>query len=235
MVAIMKTRQYPFGIIAIFIVILSSCSTTQPITRGEQYAKMYEAKPVVFLIMPPINNSTNVDAKDLLYTSISRPLIEKGYYVLSPLLTMEVLKQESAYDTEMFVNASLEPFQKFFGADAVVFSEINSWTKKGMGINTNIHFFIKSAYTNEVIFERSCDLYLDLSVQNSSGSALGALVTLAASAINTALTEHIQAARMANAYIISDIPRGKYSPEYMTDQNVSAEKQDVKVIVKKNY
>ena len=35
-----------------------------------------EEKPITLLVMPPINNSTNVEAKDLLYTSISRPLVE---------------------------------------------------------------------------------------------------------------------------------------------------------------
>ncbi|MBR5443822.1 MAG: DUF799 family lipoprotein [Paludibacteraceae bacterium] len=216
-------------------VFLASCSMTQPVTRGEQYAKMYEEKPITFLVMPPINNSTNVDAKDLLYTSISYPLIEKGYYVLSPMLTMEVLKNESAYDAELFINGSLSMFQKYFGADAIIFSEINSWTKKGFGIETDIHFIIKSAHTNEILFERSCDLYLDLSVQSSGGGIFGAAAALIASAVNTAVTQHIQAARMANRYIVRDIPRGKYSPEYMTDQQTLAEKKDVKIAVKAFY
>lgn len=117
-------------IFSILIVCISACGPTSTITRGEQYNKMYGEKPVTLLIMPPINNSTNVEAKDLLYTSISRPLAEAGYYVISPLLAMDILKAESAYDSELFVNASLDIFLKYFGADAVVFSEINSWEKK---------------------------------------------------------------------------------------------------------
>ena len=228
----MKNAYYILTIVC--CVLFASCSMTQPITRGEQYAKMYEEKPIIFLVMPPINNSTNVEAKDLLYTSISYPLIESGYYVLSPMLTMEILKKESAYDAEMFVNSSLSMFQKYFGADAVVFSEINSWTKKGFGIETDIHFIIKSAHTNEILFERSCDLYLDLSTQNSGGGLFGAAAAILSSAVNTAITQHIQAARMANRYIIRDIPRGKYSPEYMSDHQTIAEEKDVKVRVKPN-
>ena len=64
---------------------------------------MYEEKPVTLLVMPPINNSSNVEAKDLLYTSISKPLAEAGYYVISTMLAMDILKAESAYDAEMFV------------------------------------------------------------------------------------------------------------------------------------
>lgn len=212
--------------------VATSCGMFNSVTRESQYAKMYEEKPITLLVMPPINNSANVEAKDLLYTSISRPLAEAGYYVISPLLAMDVLKAESAYDSEMFFDAPLTAFQNFFGADAVVFSVIDSWTKKGLGIQTKIRYVIKSAYTKEILFDRSCDLYLDLSVNSGTGGALGALIDLAASAINTAATDHIIAARKANYFIIRDIPRGKYSPQYMQDKDVVAEKKDVVARVK---
>lgn len=210
----------------------TSCGMLNTVTRESQYAKMYEEKPITLLVMPPINNSANVEAKELLYTSISRPLVEAGYYVISPLLAMDVLKAESAYDAEMFFDSSLSTFQNYFGVDAVVFSVIDTWTKKGLGIETKIRYVIKSAHTNETLFDRSCNLYLDLSVNSGSNGLLGALVDLAASAINTAATDHIIAARKANYYILRDIPRGKYSPEYMQDKEVAAEKKDVVARVK---
>ena len=212
--------------------IVTSCGMMNTVTRESQYAKMYEEKPITLLVMPPINNSTNVEAKDLLYTSISRPLVEAGYYVISPLLAMDVLKAESAYDSEMFFDAPLTAFQNYFGADAVVFSVIDTWAKKGMGIETEIRYVIKSAYTNEILFDRSCDLYLDLSVDSGANGLLGALVDLAASAINTAATDHIIAARKANYYILRDIPRGKYSPEHMLDKETVAEQKDIVARVK---
>ena len=212
--------------------IATSCGMLNTVTRESQYAKMYEEQPITLLVMPPINNSTNVEAKDLLYTSISRPLIEAGYYVISPLLAMDVLKAESAYDAELFFDAPLTAFQNYFGADAVVFSVIDTWAKKGMGIETKIRYVIKSASTNEILFDRSCDLYLDLSVDSGTDGLLGALVDLAASAINTAATDHIKAARKANYYILSDIPRGKYSPDHMLDKEIVAETKDIVARVK---
>lgn len=213
--------------------LVSSCGMMSTVTRGSQYAKMYEEKPITLLVMPPINNSTNVEAKDLLYTSISRPLIEAGYYVFSPLLAMDILKAESAYDAELFLESSLEAFNSYFGADAVVFSVIDKWAKKGLGIETKIRYVIKSAYTNEILFDRSCDLYLDLSVNSASSyGLLGALVDLAASAINTAVTDHIVAARKANYFILGDIPRGQYNPDHMLDKEVSAGQKDIVARVK---
>ena len=213
-------------------IMVSSCGIASQTTRGEQYAKMYEEKPITLLVMPPINNTSNVEAKDLLYTSISRPLAEAGYYVISPLLAMDVLKAESAYDSELFVDAPLPTFKNYFGCDAVVFSEINTWTKSGFAIKANIRYFIKSASTGEIIFDRSCDLTLDLQVNSGSSSALAALIDLAASAINTAATDHIVTARKANYYIFRDIPRGKYNSMYGQDQDVIAEPKDVRAVVK---
>jgi hypothetical protein len=211
---------------------LSSCGVSN-LTRSSLYPKMYEEKPVTLLVMPPINNTANVEAKELLYTSISRPLAEAGYYVISPSLAMDVLRQESAYDAELFIDRPLRQFHDFFGADAVVFSIIDSWAKQGIGINTKIRYLIKSTLTDEVLFDRTCDLYLDLSVHSSSRdkdgntSFLGVLIDLAAGALNTALTDQIEAARKANYYIFEDLPVGKYDNLYLKDQDFPAEPKDV--------
>lgn len=218
--------------IILLAVAASSCGLSNQVTRESQYAAMYNDMPVTILVMPPINNTSNVEAKDLLYTSISRPLAEAGYYVISPLLAMEVLKAESAYDSELFINKPLTMFRDYFGADAVVFSQIDDWTKRGFGIDTKIRYIIKSATSGEVLFDRSCDLYLDLQQSSGGSSLLSQLVDLAVSAIETAATEHIVAARKANYFIFRDIPRGKYNPLYLQDKEFAAEKKDIKAQVK---
>lgn len=218
--------------IIILAVFVSSCGLGKQMTRESQYASLYENMPATILVMPPINNSSNVEAKDLLYTSISRPLVEAGYYVISPLLAMDVLKSESAYDAELFIDKPLTMFRDYFGADAVVFSQIDDWTKRGLGIETKIRYIIKSTITNEILFDRSCDLYLDLQQNSGTGSTFSAFVDLVASVIVTATTDHIVAARKANYYIFKDMPHGKYSPLYLKDKDVVVEDKDVKKRVK---
>lgn len=212
-----------------------SC-VSSTMTRQSQYPKLYEEHPVTLLVMPPINNTTNVEAKDLLYTSISKPLVEAGYYVISPLLSLDVLKAESAYDAELFIDGPLNKFGEFFGADAVVFSVIETWAKQDLGIRTKLHYMIKSTKTNEILFDRTCDLYLDLKPKNSTnasnGNAWGALLDLAVSAIVTATTDHIEAARKANQYIFQDIPKGKYHSSYGKDQSVNVSSRDITVTVR---
>ncbi len=220
----------------ILVTLVSACGVSSDLTRGKLYPGMYEEKPVTLLVMPPINNSANVEAKELLYTSISRPLAEAGYYVIPPTLSMAVLRQESGYDAELFLDRPLRQFHDFFGADALVFSVIDSWAKQGLGINTKIRYIIKSTLTDQVLFDRTCDLFLDLSVNSSDSSKdrslLSILIDVAAGALNTALTDHIEAARRANYYIFRDLPVGKYDNLYLQDQEISTDPQNVSRTVK---
>lgn len=218
-------------VLAFVALMATSCSTTKN-TKGMQYANMYDEKPVVFLIMPPINNTTNVEAKDLFFTSVSEPLAEAGYYVIPPLMAMDVLRNESAYDAELFIDAPLGQFKEFFGADAVVFPIIDSWKKVFTGINTNITYIVKSTTTNAVLFERTCNLTLDYTGNTTSGGLLGSLIDIAVAAVETAVTDHIKAARLANEYIFEDIPVGKYHPRYMQDMEDKAEPKVISRTVK---
>lgn len=224
-------KKHIYYLLFLSTIIFSSCESY---TRLSQYPDMYKEQPNVLVIMPPINRTTNVPAKELLYTSISAPLIKAGYYVISPHIAMEMFKSESAYDAEMFIDNDQQIFNKIFGADAVVYTVIDKWQKKGTYIDTKIQYIIKSTKTNDAIFQRTCELYLDMSENSSSNneSLIGSLVNLAAAAINTALTDQIVAARKSNYYVFKDIPCGKYSPEYMTDQETSADKKDVSITMK---
>ena len=134
----MKRYWYVF-VIGVLMLMQTSCTTSSNLTRGEVYAKLYEEKPVSILVMPPINNTSNVEAKDLLYTSVSRNIAEAGYYVISPLIAMDVLRNESAYDAEYFINSSLGKFKEYFGVDAVIFATIENWAKEGWIIHTKVN------------------------------------------------------------------------------------------------
>ena len=92
-----------------------SCGTT----KIQAFPKMYEEDPLIMLIMPPINNSTAVDAKDYFYTTMTVPIAEAGYYVLPPAMTMATLQRESAYDSERFIDGDLSKFGQIFGADGI--------------------------------------------------------------------------------------------------------------------
>ena len=212
-------------------IVVASCTT--PKTLGEQYPAMYEEKPVTIAIMPPINQTTHAEAKDYFYTTMYLPLCEKGYYVYSPYLTMEMFQQESAYDAENFLEADLSAFRNVLGADAAMFTIIKSWKRSNLGGNltVDIEYILRSTKTGQTLYTREGKIKVDTSV-NGGGGGLGAIASVIATAINTAATDKVVAGRKCNVFVLSDLPAGKYSELYEKDTNKPAGKKFVKATVK---
>ena len=219
-----------FAILAV-IMLLASCAT--PKTRGEQYAQLYEEKPLTIVIMPPINQTNAVEAKDYFYTTLYTPLCEKGYYVFSPYLTMEFFQSESAYDSEMFLEQPLGTFKTALNADAAMFTIIKSWKKIGITstITVDVEYILRSTTTGNTLYHREGIIKLDTSV-NAGGGLIGSIVSLAASAINTAMTDKVVAGRKCNYFVLSDMPVGKYHPEFGKDSEAAAGGKVVRATVK---
>ena len=221
-------------IVALLLVVLTIASCSTPMkTMGEQYPAMYEEKPISIAIMPPINLTTHAEAKDYFYTTLYLPLCEKGYYVYSPYLTMEMFQQESAYDAEMFIEGDLTPFKNVLGADAAMFTIIKDWRRSKMGgnLSVKIEYILRSTKTGKTLYQREGNIKVDTSVSGGSGG-FGALVSLIATAVNTAVTDKVVAGRKCTAIVLSDLPSGKYSPVFEKDAQNPAGPAFVKATVK---
>lgn len=207
-------------------VLLTSCGSGTKVMKSERYSRIYEEKPVSILVMPPINRSTKVEAKELFYSSLVVPLSQRGYYVMPPLLTMEILKEENAYDAEMFINNSMRQVGNLFGVDAVLFTTIHEWAKTTVAsqIRIVVEYTLKSTSTDEVLFNRKGEIVYKPNA--NTGSILGNLV---ANMLTTAFTKEIEMGRKCNIYTIGDMPVGKYSPEWGVDGNTAAGAAEFKV------
>ena len=220
--------------ITIVAILLSSCAQNVGITRGVQYAQMYEEKPTSIVIMPPINQTNSVEAKEFFYTTMYMPLTEKGYYVFSPYLTMEMLQSESAYDSEMFLEGDLGSFKNVLGADAAIFTIIKSWDRNILlgYLTVGVEYVLRSTATGETLYHREGLIQLDTSVNSGGGGLVGSLVNMAATAINTAMTDKVVAGRRCTAFVLSDMPVGKYDANFLKDSEVLAGDKYIRATVK---
>jgi hypothetical protein len=205
--------------LSLAVVILSSCSTTAPLTKSLAYKGIYDEKPVAILLMPPINRSTEVEAKEYFHSALNVPIVNAGYYVIPPFLSLEILKKESAYDSELFLNNSLNKFGEVFGADLALFTIINRWDKTGLSVIVEIEYIFKSIKTNEIVYNRKGTINYNTTVSTGVGGIGGLIADVAASAINNAATKYIDVARVCNSYTFKDLPAGKYSPYFEQDVN----------------
>lgn len=204
----MKTR---YCLLIIATIVFTSCSTIAPLKKSVAYKGIYDEKPTTILLMPPINKSTNVEAKEYFHSTLIVPLADKGYYVIPPFLSMEILKRESAYDSELFLNSSLSKFAEVFGADIGLFTIIHKWDKSYGNVKVEVEYILKSTKTNEVLFTRRGIINYNTTISGTAGS-FGALADLALTTINTIGTKYVDVAKICNTYTFKDLPVGKYSP-----------------------
>lgn len=220
----MKKLLYIYATISL----LASCKSG--LSLEQQYPLMYSNKPTSIVIMPPINRTNHVEAKEYFYSTLYTPLCEKGYYVFSPYLTMELFKTESAYDSEMFLEGSLAQFHSIFGADAAMFTIITDWKRRNVGgkLTVEVEYILRSTTTGEILYSRKGDIKLDTS---SGGSGLASVM---ATAIETATTDVVEAGRACNYFVLSNMPAGIYDKvNYNKDGKKPAGKMFIKATVKK--
>lgn len=214
---------------------LASCGSTSSLTTlADKYPGMYEEQPVSIVIMPPINQTNHAEAKDYFYTTLYTPLCEKGYYVYSPYLTMEMFQQESAYDSELFLEGDLSKFREVLGADAAMFTIIKDWRRNNVGgsLTVDIQYVLRSTKTGNTLYSRGGNITVDTSVNTGAGGWIGLLADMAATAIATAATDKVVAGRQCNVYVLSDLPQGKYSSFFGKDQKNPAGKDHVTATVR---
>lgn len=179
-------------------------------------------QPNSILVMLPINNTNNVAAKDYFYASLYQFLVERGYYVFPPELSLDILQEESAYYSEEFYSKDVSKFGAFFGADAVLFTTINEWGKRSSGVYVDIDYRLVSTKSSKLLFRSSVNYFLDTKIlptdysdeeDDLSDSFTGlvlSLFSITANSVSSAATPIIVSAMKANHLAFSSLPVGKY-------------------------
>jgi len=221
----MKNKQYIILLLSLVsVLILSGCGPAH-ITKGSAFPKMYEQQPRSLLILPPMNESTDAEAKDYYMTTIEMPFALMGYYTFPTEMVSDIMKQEGVYDTEILYNMPLTKYYDYFGADAVLFTSIKKWNVSyaviASTLTVSIEAKIVSTKTAEELWKYTGTVVVDLSGGNSSGGGLiGLLAKAIATAINTASADYVHYAKIADKRFIYTLPAGPYNRHYMQDQSV---------------
>lgn len=210
-------------ILGISILLISGCAPKM-ITKGEKFPKMYDQQPRSLLILPPMNESTDAEAKDYYMTTVEMPFALAGYYVLPVEMVGDILKQEGIQSTELLYNLPPDKLHEYFGADAVMYTRIKKWDVSYMVIASSLTVSIESeiisSKTSEKLWNYTGTVVVDLSGGNSGGGIAGLIVKAVVAAINTASADYVKYARVANAQLIYTLPVGPYHEMHIKDQSV---------------
>lgn len=199
--------------LAALLLLMAGCAKPMP---PSEPPKLDEA-PLSLLVLPPINETTDAEAKGHYMTTIETPLGLYGYYVFPIELVAEVMKQEGVYDTELLYTLDPSKYREYFGADAVMYTRIHEWDLHygviASYMTVSVSAEILSTKTREQLWHYGGSVTVDLTVDGGNGLA-GLLATVVATAINSAMADYVSYAHKANARMLQTLPFGPYHPVF---------------------
>lgn len=117
---------------AMAVLALAGCAAHAPY----DYTNYRQHPPRSIVVLPPLNESTAVEATYGYLSTVTRPLAERGYYVF-PIEVVDRLFKENGLPTagEMH-QVSLGKIVEILGADAVLFITVEEYGTKYQIINS---------------------------------------------------------------------------------------------------
>ena len=209
----MRYFKAPFFLSFVSVFLLLGC-TTAPY----DYSALVEAKPRSILVIPPLNNSVEVNAPYIYLSTISRPLGEKGYYVFPVSVIDNFLKENGLPTPGEMNNVPLDKLREHTGADAVLYITIDDWGQKYqvLASKTIVSAKLKliDARTETLLWESTA--YGERSSDNGNNGILGALVAaVVEQVIATTMVDYTpDVARTANNSAINNISTGLLNGPY---------------------
>jgi len=198
---------------AFVILLVPGCATTP-----YDYSAFEKSKPRSIVIIPPKNNSLEVNAPYIYLSTISRPLAEKGYYVF-PVSVIDYFLKENGLPTPAEMNGiPLDKIGEHIGADAVLYITIEDWGQKFQIISSTTRVQARlrlvDVKTGALLWESIAQ------AQKSSddgggglgGALIGAVITQVMA--STIADQTPSLARQANHFAINNKNRGMLNGPY---------------------
>lgn len=183
---------------------LSACQVQK--APDFDYSAFRESNPRSILVVPPLNDSPEINGTWGVLASTTAPLAEAGYYVFPVALANEVFKQNGLTNAADIHEVKPEKLHEIFGSDAVLYIKISEY---GSSYRVLDSVTTVAAQARLVDSRNGKELWtgsvrLSQSSNNGSGGILGALVSAAVNQIVNNLSDQgYQVARQATADMLS--------------------------------
>lgn len=117
--------------LAIIFIVLMAVLVTGCATNNAKFLDNFNgARPTSILIVPPLNEVTDVQASTSVLATLPYYLAEKGFYVFPVNTVKTLLEYEGYYEAAEVFAAPPEQLANLFKADAILYITIHEWTSK---------------------------------------------------------------------------------------------------------
>jgi len=196
--------------------VVAGCATAPP----PDYTNFRAHRPRSILVLPPINESTAVEATYGYLSTVTFPLAEMGYYVFPVAEVDQFLKENGMPTAGEMHQIPLNKVHEIIGADAVLFTTLEQYGSKYQVINSKTEVRVRGKLVDT---RTGTTLWEGIGVgREDSGGSGNIIADLVAAAVTQAVNSSTDAAhgvsRMANANLLTlknrGILYGPYHPEY---------------------
>jgi hypothetical protein len=217
----MKNLALPcLGAIATAL-LLGGCVEMKPY----DYAALRAHKPRSILVLPPLNESTDVTGSYGLLSTVTAPIAEQGYYVYPVAVVDQYLRENGLPTAGEMHQVPLAKLREIIGADAVLYLDLLQYGSKYHVISSDTIVAVKG----RLVDTASGDVLWDgqaVAQQNSNGNGSGnlladAIAALITQAINSKTDQGHRVAFLASQQLFLAPGRGllygPHHPKYGTD------------------
>jgi hypothetical protein len=203
---------------------LGACATAPTY----DYAAFRQSRPRSILVLPPVNQSTAVEATYSLLAQVTLPLAESGYYVLPVTLVDETFRNNGLGNPADAAAVPPAKLHEIFGADAALYLTIKQYGTQYVVLNSQsvveADGWLVDLRSGTMLWEGTAQAS---SAENRGGAGSGGLIGLLVEAIVYQIIEQttdashnvagIASARLLAAGTPGGILFGPRSPNYQKE------------------
>jgi hypothetical protein len=215
----MKSR-FPLAALcgSLLVLALAGCAT-----KPYDYTNFRAHRPRSILVLPPLNESTDVKGTYGYLSTVTMPVAEMGYYVYPVAVVDQFFKENGMPTAGEMHQAPLEKIREIVGADAVLYMTLKEYGTKYQVINSVTTVVaagrLVDTRTGTLLWEGS------VAARDQSGGSGNIIADLVSAAVTQAInksTDHAHGvARMANTqFALKDhgLLYGPHSPKFEKEE-----------------
>ena len=200
--------------------LLGGCVEMKP----HDYSALRAHRPRSILVLPPLNESTDVNGPYSFLSTVTAPLAEQGYYVYPVAVVDQYLKENGLPTAGEMHEVPLAKLHEIIGADAVLYLDLMQYGSKFVLVSSNTIVAAKGrlvdAVSGDVLWQGVT--VAQQSSSNGSGNLLAdALAALITQAINSKIDQGHRVSFIASQQLFltpgSGLLYGPHHPKYGTD------------------
>lgn len=186
------------------LTLFAGACATAPVHTTPDFAKM---QPKTVLVLPPENTTSNTEVMEKAYPFVFSKLAQRGYYVISPELAMQLFVANKMNDPGRLNKLPAQKFTEVFGVDAILTTRVTEWSSKYIVIDSSVNV----GFEMNLIDCRSGKLLwshtntLSRSPDNGGGGLISGLIN---TAVHAATVPYEPIASENASIMMSTIPLG---------------------------